>query len=369
MNQQELFFDLLRSGLWERGIRISTFKPIDFDALYDLADEQAVVGLVAAGLEHVEDVKIVKKEALPFMKKVFSLEGRNASMNEFIGSIVEEMRNAGIYALLVKGQGIAQCYVRPQWRSSGDIDFFLDSGNYQLAKSFLRPKAVSCGKEEEYTKHFGLTIKPWEVELHGTLRCGLSSKIDKGIDAIQEDTFSRGNIRAWRNGEIDVFLPGPDNDIVLTFTHILNHFYLGGIGLRQICDWCRLLWTYRETIDSELLGRRLREMGLVSEWKAFGALAVDYLGMPAEAMPLYDASVRWSRKARRICAFILKVGNFGQNRDLSYYRKYPYLVRKTISLGQRLGDLARHALIFPLDSFRFLPSILFHGFEAAVKER
>ena len=72
MNQQELFFDLLRSGLWERGIRISTFKPIDFDALYDLADEQAVVGLVAAGLEHVEDVKIVKKEALPFMKKVFS---------------------------------------------------------------------------------------------------------------------------------------------------------------------------------------------------------------------------------------------------------------------------------------------------------
>ena len=368
-NSKEAFFALLKAGLWKQNVRISAFEPIDFAALYDLADGQSVVGLVAAGLEQVVDRKITKPEALPFMKRVFSLEGRNASMNEFIGTIVGKMRDAGIYTLLVKGQGVAQCYARPQWRSSGDIDFFLDARNYELAKSFLRPMADSCGSEEEYTKHFGLEIKPWEVELHGTLRCGLSSRVDRGIDAIQEDTFSRGNIRTWRNGETDIFLPGADNDIVLTFTHILNHFYLGGIGLRQICDWCRLLWTYRETIDSGLLERRLREMGLTSEWKAFGALAVDYLGMPAEAMPLYDASAGWSRKARRICAFILKVGNFGKNRDLSYYRKYPYLVRKTISLGQRLGDLARHALIFPLDSFRFLPNILFHGFEAAVKEK
>ena len=29
----------------------------------------------------------------------------------------------------------------------------------------------------------------------------------------------------------------------------------------------------------------------MSEWKAFGALAVKYLGMPAEAMPLLNANV------------------------------------------------------------------------------
>lgn len=36
-----------------------------------------------------------------------------------------------------------------------------------------------------------------------------------------------------------------------------------------------------------LLEARLNEMGLVSVWKAFGAFAVEYLGMPGEAMPLY----------------------------------------------------------------------------------
>ena len=105
----------------------------------------------------------------------------------------------------------------------------------------------------------------------------------------------------------------------------------------------------------------------MSEWKAFGAFAVDYLGMPVEALPLYSSENKWTRKAARICSFILKVGNFGQNRDMSYYDKYPFLIRKVISMGWRIGDLLRHARIFPLDSLRFFPKIMFDGVRSAVK--
>ena len=38
-------------------------------------------------------------------------------------------------------------------------------------------------------------------------------------------------------------------DIILVFTHILEFPFIGGVGLRQICGWCRLLWTYRSEID------------------------------------------------------------------------------------------------------------------------
>ena len=124
-----LFFDLIKSGLWEQGVKLLPFQPIDFDALYDLADGQSVVGLIAAGLEHIEDMKITKPMALPFLKKVFSLEGRNQAMNKFIGGTVQLLRDRGVYTLLVKGQGVAQCYARPQWRSAGDVDFFLDADN------------------------------------------------------------------------------------------------------------------------------------------------------------------------------------------------------------------------------------------------
>lgn len=366
-NVKDAFFDLLRSGLWEHPVKLLECGNVDFIALYELADEQSVVGLIAAGLEHVVDRKVTKPEAVSFLKKVFSLESRNASMNAFIEKKVLEMRRRGIYSLLVKGQGIAQCYERPLWRSSGDIDFFFDEENYAKAKSFFSKEAEISEPEGVFIKHLAMTVDSWTVELHGTLRSGLSARVDREIDLIQADTFMNGHVRTWRIGDTDVFIPSPDNDVVFIFTHFLKHFYKGGIGLRQVCDWCRLLWIYRGTIDSTLLEGRLKKMRLMSEWKAFAAFAVDTLGMPVDAMPLHDSDCRWSRKASRIQSFILEVGNFGYNRDMSYYQKYPYLVRKMISFGRRCGDLFRHMRIFPLDSLRFFPSIVFQGVRSAVR--
>ena len=147
----------------------------------------------------------------------------------------------------------------------------------------------------------------------------------------------------------------------------LPNFYKGGIGLRQICVWCRVLWTFRDALDVGLLEARLRAMSVMSEWRAFGAFAVEYLGMPVAAMPLYSPARKWSRKAEGICSFVMEVGNFGYNRDQSLFEKYPYVIRKAFSFGRRCGDLIRHARLFPLDSMRFFPSIVFNGLQSAAR--
>ena len=169
------------------------------------------------------------------------------------------------------------------------------------------------------------------------------------------------------NGKTQLFLLGVNNDAIYVFTHFLNHFYKGGVGIRQVCDWCRLLWTYRKEIKTGAIEKRLRQMGLVSEWKAFGAFAVDYLGMPPKAMPLYSDDMKWRRKADKICRFVMEVGNFGHNRDTSYYSQYPFLIRKAISLRNRCTDLYHHAKIFPFDSFRFFPYMMLNGFREALR--
>lgn len=363
----EAFFALLRAGLWETVVRLSDYESIDFAVIQSLAEEQSVVGLIAAGLEHVVDKKPAKQDVLQFIGQALQLEQQNTAMNYFIGVLVDKMRKEGIYTLLLKGQGIAQCYERPLWRSCGDVDFFLSEENYQKAKEYLIPLASSVEGEYLREKHLGMTIDPWVVELHGRLYSGLSSRVEKGLDEIQKDVFYRGNVRSWMNGDTQVFLLSADNDAVYVFTHILQHFYKGGIGVRQICDWCRLLWTYREEIDHELLESRLKAMGLMTEWKAFGAFAVEYLGMPPEAMPLYSCDNKWKRKAEKICEFIIEVGNFGHNRDMSYYGNKPYVVQKVISMNRRISDLYRHARIFPLDSVRFLPYIVVNGVRSAIR--
>lgn len=365
-NIQRVFFTLLQAGLWEKEVRLLPFGKIDFEALFQLANEQSVVGLIAAGIEHVTDIKPTKKDVVQFIGQSLLLEQKNSAMNRFIGVIYEKMQEAGVSAILVKGQGIAQCYERPLWRTCGDIDFFLDDDNYQKAKEFLVPLATSVDPEESVSRHQGMTINSWVVELHGSLRCGLLMKMDKGLDEIKNNAFVNGHVRSWVTDKTSVPLLSTEDDAIYVFTHILNHFFRGGIGIRQICDWCRLLWTYRETLDLPVLEKQINQMGLSTTWRAYGAFAVEYLGMPSEAMPLYSPKKKWKRKADRICSFILEVGNFGHNRDVSYYNKYPFLIRKNISLFHRIADLGRHALIFPLDSIRFLPNILINGMKKAI---
>ena len=219
------FLALLRAGLWEQSAGIASDEPMDFKALYRLAEEQSALGLVAAGLEHLEGRVVPPSELRDFLETVMYLDKRNVSMDAFVG----------------------------------------------------------------------------------------------------------------------------------------------GLGLRQICDWCRLLWTYRDSIDRGRLEDLVRQSDLVSEWKAFGAFAVDNLGLPAEAMPLYDASAKWQRKARRIHSFIMETGNFGHNRDKSYYSKYPYLVYKAISLWGHIRDFFKRLMIFPMDSLRVFGLTLVGGVKAVAE--
>lgn len=360
------FFALLQAGLWEKEVRFRLSAPVNYKAVFNLASEQSVVGLLAAGLEHVPDVEVKKSVAVTILKKVLASEKRNRSMNAFIGDLSRRLKEAGIDFLLVKGQGVGQCYARPQWRYSGDVDFVFTAAGFEKAKAFFRPLVEAFDPDNDYTRHISITLDSWAVELHADQHAGLSYRIDKVMDRIQSRCLEGGEVRMWDDDGTLVALPSPDNDVFFIFTHFLKHFYKGGIGLRQLCDLCRLLWTYRDSIDRNLLGERLHEMRLMTEWKAFGCYCVTYLGMPAEAMPFWSDAARWKRKAKRINRFILNVGSFGTNRDTSYYTKYPFLVRKAISLGWRVADLLRHGCIFPWNVIRFMPRMLFGGLESAV---
>lgn len=366
-NNQNKFLEILRGGLWEQDVQISKFEKFDFKEVYRIAQEQSVIGVVAAGLEHVTDLKIPQEIALIFASSVLHLEQRNKAMNKFVAQIIEKLQKDSVYTILVKGQGIAQCYERPLWRACGDVDLLLSEMNYSKAAMVLKEGASYIDDENDYNKHLAMNINGWIVELHGTLYSGLWRNLDKIIDDVQKEVLYGGKVRSWVDERTQVFLPHPDEDIVFIFAHILQHFYKEGVGLRQICDWCRLLWTYKETINKRLLESRIRQMGVMSEWKAFAALAVDNLGMPVEAMPFYSNRTRWRKKGAKVMDFVLQSGNFGHNRDYSYYEKYPYVVVKAISLWRHLVDFCRYFVIFPLDAIKVTWRKICIGLSVAIK--
>ena len=365
-SHQRFFFELVQAGLWGKGTHQGTDVVTNWQEIYRLAQEQSVLGLVLAGLEKKAD-KPPQALLLQWIGEVQMLEQQNKAMNSFIEGLIDELRNADVYALLVKGQGIALCYEKPLWRSCGDVDLLLSDKNYQKANAVLSAMTSSVDEENRYNQHLAMTIDGWSVEIHGTLRSGLWKGLDRELDTVQNSVFCGGKVSSWMNGKTQVFLPAPDEDVVFVFSHILQHFYKEGIGLRQVCDWCRLLWTYKDSLNQQLLESRIRKAGIKTEWKTFAALSVDYLAMPAGAMPFYSSDSRWSNKAEKVMRFVLETGNFGHNRDYSYRDKYPYVVYKAISAWKHIADFGRYYVIFPLDAVKVTWNRMCLGISVALR--
>lgn len=381
-NNISVFLYLLRAGLWSNGnLDIRIDGTADWNAVYQLAREQSVQGTMLQGFDWLKardyGFTVPQKLLLQWIGEVQMIEQRNKEMNAFVADLIEKLRKNDIYAILVKGQGIAQCYEKPLWRSCGDVDLLLSDSNYDKASNVLTEIASSVDEENPYNKHLGMIIDGWSVELHGTLR-GLIARIDHVIDEVQNDVFSNGIVRSWDNGGTQVFLPSPDNDVIFVFTHILQHFFFEGIGLRQICDWCRLLWTYKESLDYRLLESRIYKAGIMKEWKAFGTFAVVYLGMPLEAMPYLDVRSKMDdgrceidkhlkRKADRILEFVMESGNFGHNRDVSYKQKYPFVIRYAMSFWLYTKLAIQRFSISPRNAIMAWWAIVKLGANAAAK--
>ena len=363
---QQAFLELVSAGLWEKEAQISQFGEIDYAAIMCLAEEQSVIGLITDGMEYLKGVKVPQEWALQFIGSTLQIEQRNKAMNEFVAKIIMLLRKNDVYTLLVKGQGVAQCYEKPLWRAAGDVDFYLNKNNYEAAKAILIPIAQTVEPEDKKRLHLGMTIEDWVVELHGTMYTGISERMNRVSDDVHKSLFYGGSVRSWNNGNVQVFLPSPDNDVIIIFNHFINHFYGEGIGLRQICDWCRLLWTYRSDIKVALLEKRLKKMGLMTEWRAFGAFAIDYLGMPKEAMPLFKSSSSYRKKAKRICKLILETGSFGYNKDESYRQTSTKIKNNFITLWRRLKEFARLTTIFPCNAPRFFLNYVFNRARAVI---
>ena len=83
-NTTDAFLKIVGAGLWEKEIRLPSFDSIDFKTIYELSEEQSVVGLVAAGIERLQGIKAPQIGALQIVREALQYEQRNLSMNEFV---------------------------------------------------------------------------------------------------------------------------------------------------------------------------------------------------------------------------------------------------------------------------------------------
>ena len=367
---QSLFFTLLRSGLWGTVPDVSSFHPSaeDWKAVLRIAKEQTVIGLVAEGAALCPSGFVPEAVGLRLIGLCESIRRRNAQTNSVIASLVALFAEDGIPLFLLKGQGVACCYLKPELRMPGDIDLFVLPEDYQQSKKTLSKIGVRDEGEGLDKLHYGAMHGDLEIEIHGTVHTSLGNRINGCLDEMQRELFESESSRSLectgKDGSVRIKLPSPDFDALFIFIHLLQHFFCGGLGLRQLCDWARLLHCYRDSVDVPKLEARLKRMGVTSEWKAFMSFIVNYLSLPEEDAILLDRGCE--AKARRIWRYVEMVGNFGTKIRRRDRTRDPYLIRKVQSFVINSKCFLAHIAIFPLDSLKFFWGYFTTGMRAVI---
>lgn len=309
-----IFFSLLRAGMYGTPLPEAELPDsIDWKAVTALAHRHAVLGIIIDSVQHLpERLRPVNPIAAKMNKFALGLLKTNLILDRTLARLVAFLKQHGIEGVLLKGQGVARYYRIPQMRQSGDIDFYVGKTNYKLAIELCKTHFVSDKNDcEETEQHFSFHIDGVLIELHR-----LASRIFSPLRNIRFQKWIVKELehspyrRTLTIDNVSVTLPPLDFDAIYIFHHAWHHLVTEGIGLRQLCDWAMIFHTHGVDIDVKCLKRNLARFGMTKGWKLFACIAVDYLGVPADKMPLYDHA--YSRKSAKILEYIIKGGNFGR---------------------------------------------------------
>lgn len=345
MNKEEqLFFALLRAGLWNRPADATLFSSgtVDWDAIYKHAIRQTVLGLVGEG---ATTLPVALQPPAPLLNKMHgrltSGIRRHALLNRALADVVTLFGQNDIRPVLLKGQGVALNYVEPTRRQCGDIDLYIGTKDYDRACELVRQHYGPDEHAIESVKHYHFKHHEVTIELHRIAEQLPQPWQNSRFQRWTVEHLHGNNLRTVEIEGTTIYLPPVDFDALYIFNHAWHHFSAGGgIGLRQLCDWARFLHTFQGEIDHQALRRHLKAFGLWRAWRIFGGIVVGTLGLPAAEFPFYTE--KYARHGERALEIIGREGNFGFFDATRTKRPKGYLAGKLhtfIRMNRRLGQL------------------------------
>lgn len=359
----QVFLELLRAGMWGREPQIAqNFE--EWGSVVRLAKSQSVLGIV--GHVMLTDENLAKKIPQELKVRIKQFVMMNVLAHERIdktlANVVSVLREGGVESVLLKGQGVARNYPRPELRQCGDIDLYVGPENAEKAHELLAPIADKIDAKEFISvgKHFHATMKGGvEVEVHRFTETKNVARLSKVYQTASE-TGTSSNLNVYDFHGVLVNTPADDFNAYYVFDHLFHHFLTSGVGLRQFCDWMMFLHKRNGKLNQEYLHQLLVDMELLEPWQAMGCVLVDKLGLPEEEFTLFDR--KQEKKAEKILRRVFAEGNFGKERGVYKNRGRNYLLNKIRSFVGHMEKSMDLVMVFPRPVWNEYRSTMIGGF-------
>lgn len=282
----------------------------DWTRLFLFAKKQSLVGFLFCGIEKLPKEQLPPRELL---LKWFAMTERtkqaNAKLNARCKELEAILKEGGFSGCVLKGQGIALLYPKPEYRQYGDIDMWVgtsdgDKVSINSIVSYAKQKGVPVSHID--IKHSDMHFfDDAQVEIHFKPSYSYNfiygKRLDKWFKSVSKEQFENFDSKAG------FAYPTISFNIVYSLLHIYRHLFSEGIGLRQILDYYYILMN--STIEERKQAyKTICRFGMKNFTGAAMYVLQEVFGLSNDYL-LCEPS---KKSGKFILDEILTAGNFGQ---------------------------------------------------------
>ena len=236
---QQLFFELLRVSLGTKDGLTKTPTDEEWAELFEMALKQSLAGMMLGGVEKLLESNSVAKPAilLEWIGEQQYIESQNKLQNKRAKELYEIFKEGDYRSCVLKGQGTATYYDRPELRQSGDIDLWVEGDRDEIVR-FVQSKGVhveSVDIKDSAMWFFDDVM----VEVHYRPNCMFNPFVDKKLQTFFQEQSER-QFAAF-DEKLGFAHTTIGFDLVYSLVHIYRHIFSEGIGLRQLVDYFYIL--------------------------------------------------------------------------------------------------------------------------------
>ena len=305
---EKILLDMLANNLFDAGRKVDLNEG-NLNAVWREAYVQAVT-LMAFHNSKEDILKSNKCEHIRI--KLSNTLAKNAKIDFEHVRICSIMSDSGVPCTILKGFSSALYYPDPLMRSMGDVDFLVDTDNFEKAANVLKNNSYES-TEKNHDVH--------DVYIGNLCRCEMHfqpSGIPKGKAGVKvrkhlSDLLQHSKIAQTELGNIIV--PSTFHHGLIILLHMCHHLTGDGLGLRHLCDWAVYINSIGEDKFLNMFEKVLKDIGLWDFAKIMTFICCEYIGCPG---------MTWANDVDKNLADYILIdiiigGNFGQkNVDRSH---------------------------------------------------
>ena len=281
---------------------------MDWQGLYQFSQEQAIVGIVFAGIDRIsqsQKVEFPQDLLFEWIGQANMIESQNKLVNQRVKDLTEYLNQQGQKSCILKGQGNALMYPNPEMRTPGDIDAWLEGSKKEIV-DFVHQRFPDMNVQYHHMNY--PIFDDVEVEVHY-----FPSFCYNKLHNYRLQHYFRDYRKAQFNyiNSEGYVVPTNAFNLVFQLSHMMRHFFTQGIGLRHAIDYYYLL---RQDISDKEKQEAVSVMKRSGMYKFFCSvlwIEKEILGLNKNT----DIAITNEQAGKLVLQEMLKGGNFGRQYD------------------------------------------------------